>query len=65
MKSKNWTHLFPKYAGLWVAFDKDEETIIASSKSLKITLKKAKKKGISPSPVFKVPQKMMPYVGQI
>ncbi|KKS80624.1 MAG: hypothetical protein UV54_C0002G0036 [Candidatus Beckwithbacteria bacterium GW2011_GWA2_43_10] len=24
MKVKNWTHLLPKFAGQWVAFDKDE-----------------------------------------
>lgn len=63
-QAKNWTHLLPKFAGLWVAFDKDEETVIAAGKNLKITIKKAENQGFINPPVFKVPTEMLPYVGQ-
>ncbi len=60
---KDWTHLTPEYAGKWIAFAEDEETVIAASKTLKTTLNKAKKQGFKNSPVFKVPIEILPYVG--
>ncbi len=65
MKAKNWTNLYPQYAGQWVAFAEDEETVVASAKSLKTTLNQAKRMGLETPPVFKVPQEMLPYVGAI
>ena len=63
MKAKDWTHLFPKFAGLWVAFGKDEETIVSSAKSLKNTIKKAGEKGLKAPLLFKVPAESLPYAG--
>ncbi|MDP4030995.1 MAG: hypothetical protein U1C50_00245 [Patescibacteria group bacterium] len=65
MKAKDWTNLHPQYAGQWVAFAEDEETVVAAAKSLKTTINQAKKLGIIAPPVFKVPQEMLPYVGAI
>jgi hypothetical protein len=61
--TNDWSHLYPEYAGLWVAFAKDKETVIGSGKSLKGAIKKAKQDGYKNPLMFKVPQKMLPYVG--
>ena len=63
MKTKDWTHLHPKYAGKWVAFAEDEETVVADAKSLKTVIKKAQKKGYKLPYTFKVPEEMVLYVG--
>ena len=63
MKPKDWTHLHPQYAGKWVAFAKDEETVIASAKTLKILMGLAEKKGLPHPLTFKVPKEMVSYVG--
>ena len=65
MKPKDWTHLHPQYAGKWVAFAKDEETVVADAKTLKTLMKRASKKGFNNPMVFKVPQEMLPFVGQV
>lgn len=65
MKVIDWTHLHPKYAGKWVAFADDEETVIGSAKTLPVTIKQAQKKGHQSPLVFKVPREMLPYVGAV
>jgi len=47
MKVINRTKVMKKYKGLWVAFKKDQETVVASAKTLKETLDKAHRKGYS------------------
>lgn len=63
MKVKNWTHLYPKYAGLWITFKDDETTIASSAKSLKSAINKAEKLGVENPLAYKVPQKPSFYVG--
>lgn len=63
MKPKDWTHLHPQYAGKWVAFDKDEETVVASGKSIKKVFQEARRKGVEIPYLFKVPTLSLPYVG--
>lgn len=63
MKARNWTHLYPEYAGRWVAFAKNQETVIANATTLSTALQKAKRQGYKNPVVFKVPQEMLPYVG--
>ncbi|OGY17206.1 MAG: hypothetical protein A2785_04285 [Candidatus Chisholmbacteria bacterium RIFCSPHIGHO2_01_FULL_49_18] len=65
MKPKDWTHLHPQYAGKWVAFAEDRESVVADAKTLKTLMKRASKKGFKNPIVFKVPQEMVPYVGQV
>jgi len=62
-KTKDWTHLYPRYAGLWVAFSKDKERVVSSAKNLEVAIKKAKEDGLKNPLMFKVPQQMLPYVG--
>lgn len=62
-KTKDWTRLYPKYAGMWVAFAQDKETVVSSAKNLEIAIRKAKEDGLKNPLMFKVPQQMLPYVG--
>lgn len=63
MKSNNWSHLFPKYEGKWVAFASDQKTVVGSGATLKTAITKAKKIGHSNPIMFKVPVGMQVYVG--
>ncbi len=63
MKSINWSHLFPKYEGKWVAFAADQTTIVGSGATLKTAISKAKKSGQINPIMFKVPVGMHAYVG--
>lgn len=59
----NWTEIYKKHKGLWVALDKDETTILSSSKSLERALSDAKKKGYKDPIVTKVPTDLISYIG--
>ena len=59
----DWTHIYKKYKGLWVALKDDEVTIISSGKTLQETAKKAEEKGFNEPIFFKVPQKLTYFVG--
>jgi len=59
-KTKDWTHLYPKYAGRWGAFAQDNKTVISSAKSFKTTINKASENGFKNPLTFKVPQEMLP-----
>lgn len=59
----DWTQIYEKYKGLWVALDKDEKAVIAYDKEAKKAFEKAREKGIGVPILFKVPTKVIPYVG--
>ena len=61
--SKDWTKLYKKYKGLWVAFLDDEKTIVGSGKTLKEALEKAQKKGFENPIMNRMPDNLNPYVG--
>ena len=63
--AKDWTKLYKKYKGLWVALATDEETVIASGKTLKETLSKAKRRNEQSPSMFRVPEKEMVYAGNL
>ncbi len=59
----DWTRIFKAYKGLWVGLKSDEKTVVASGKTVKEVMNKAKEKG-HPLPIlFRVPTKIMPYIG--
>lgn len=58
-----WTKIYKKYKGLWVALEKDEVTVIASGKTAKEALEKSQKKGKERPILFRVPTRIIPYVG--
>jgi len=59
----DWTKIYKRYKGLWVALDKDEKAVVASDKEAKKAFDKAQKKGVKVPILFKVPTEIIPYVG--
>jgi hypothetical protein len=60
---KDWTKMYKKYKGSWVALAEDEETIIATSKNAREALEKAQKKGFNDPILTRVPKKLTTYAG--
>lgn len=59
----DWTKIYKKYKGLWVALADDEITVLGSGKTLKDTLNNAKKKGNQDPIMMRVPDDMTAYAG--
>lgn len=59
----DWTKICKKYKGLWVGLKTDEKTVVASGKTVKEVMAKAKEKGYEKPILFRVPTKIVPYVG--
>jgi len=59
----DWTQIYKKYKGLWVALDEDEKTVIAYDKEAKKAFDKAREKGVEVPILFRVPNKVIPYIG--
>lgn len=57
------TKIYLKYKGLWVALKEDMRSVISSGKTLKEALEKAKEKGYEKPILFRVPTKVVPYIG--
>lgn len=59
----DWTGIYKKYRGLWVALADDEKTVISAGKTFKETLKKAEKKGFKDPIFMQVPEESLSYIG--
>ena len=59
----DWTKIYKKYRGLWVALLDDERTVVGRGETLREALKEADKKGYKSPIVMRVPTKIIPYVG--
>ena len=59
----SWMGIYKKYKGLWVALEDDEVTVIASGKTAKEVLQKARMKGREEPILFRVPTEIIPYIG--
>ncbi len=59
----DWSKIWKKYRGLWVALKGDEKTVIASGKTAKEAWEKARKKGYEMPILTKMPARLIPYVG--
>ncbi|MBI2096465.1 MAG: hypothetical protein HYT43_02435 [Candidatus Taylorbacteria bacterium] len=59
----DWSKIYIKYKGLWVALKDDYTTVVASGNTLEETLKLAEKNGVSDPYLTKVPEKLMPFAG--
>jgi hypothetical protein len=51
----DWTPLFEKYKGLWVALKEDEQTVVGSGKTLQEALEEASKHGYDEPIVTRMP----------
>ncbi len=63
MTTIDWTSIYKKYKGLWVALQDDEITVISSGKTLEEATKKAQGKGFDNPIYMQVPQKLNYFVG--
>ncbi|MFY9484729.1 MAG: DUF5678 domain-containing protein [Patescibacteria group bacterium] len=57
------TKIFKSYKGKWVGLKDDQKTVVASGATVKSVMEKAEKKGFKKPILFRVPTKVMPYVG--
>lgn len=53
---KDWTKLNKKYSGKWVAFDKDEETVITSGDTAEQVYSDAAEKGKKYAILTRIPK---------
>lgn len=59
----NFTNIYKKYSGLWVALDEKLQKVIASDKNGKKAYEEAIRKGLGKPTLFKVPKHNLPYLG--
>ncbi len=63
MKARDWTHLFKRYRGKWVALKDDEQTVAGSGPSLKAAKAAAEKDGVSNPILMRIPKNVTNFVG--
>ncbi len=59
----DWTKLYKQYKGLWISLTPDEKGVIYYGKDIKSVYNKSVKKGYKEPILFKVPKKILPFVG--
>jgi len=59
----DWTKIYTKYKGMWVALKNDEKTVVASGKTAKEALSSARNNGFHDPILHRVPTEVLPYVG--
>jgi hypothetical protein len=59
----DWTKIYKKYKGLWVALLDDEQTVVGSGKTAKEAWEEAKRKGYKKPILTRMPEKLVTYVG--
>ena len=59
----DWTTIYKKYKGLWVALKSDEKTVLASGKTAKEAWNKAQVKGCKTPILTFMPEKLATYIG--
>lgn len=63
MKPIDWTNICKTYKGLWVGLKEDKKTVIASGRTVREVMSKAKKDGYLKPLLFRVPIRILPYIG--
>ncbi|MDO8624191.1 MAG: DUF5678 domain-containing protein [bacterium] len=63
--AKDWSKLYKKYKGLWVALAKDEETVLGFGTTVQEAVKKARSKSAETPYLTRVPETLDAYVGII
>lgn len=59
----DWTKIFRKYKGKWVALTDDEKSIIAAGSTVAEVMDKSKRKGFNLPVLFKIPTANTAYIG--
>ena len=60
---KDWSKMYKKYKGMWVAILGDQLTVVGFGKSAKSALESAKKKGHKDVFLNKIPKAVVTYIG--
>ena len=63
--TKDWTKIYKKYKGLWVALANDEITVLGAGKTVKEAVLKAKEKSNKMPYLLRVPEKDILFVGSL
>jgi len=63
MRPIDYSPIFKKHPGQWVALKSDEKTVVAASRSANKVFQEAKEGGIKDPILFKVPKRSVPYIG--
>jgi len=64
IKNMDFTKLYQKYKGLWVALSSNEKEVLGKGKTIKTAIEEARKKGVETPYLFKVPTKIVSYVSE-
>ena len=59
----DWSKIYLKYKGLWVALKDDYTTVVASGNTAEEVLKLSEKMGVSDPFLMRVPQKLVSFAG--
>ena len=59
----NWTNIYKKHQGDWVALKEDEKTVISSGRTARLALERAQKKGCEKPILTRMPKELTTYVG--
>ena len=59
----DWTEIYKKYKGLWVALKDDQVTVVGSGKTFKEARDKARSNGYPDGILFRVPSKNVFFIG--
>jgi hypothetical protein len=59
----DWTKIYKKYRGLWVALLDDEQTVVGSGKTAKEAWERAQGQGYKKPILTRMPEKLVTYVG--
>jgi len=62
---KDWSKLYKKYKGMWVALASDEMTVLGVGKTVKEALLKATKKSDETPILTKMPENLASFVGSL
>ncbi|MEI6190832.1 MAG: DUF5678 domain-containing protein [bacterium] len=62
---KDWSKLYKKYKGMWVALASDEVTVLGVGKTVKEALSKATKKSDETPILTRMPENLVSYVGSL
>jgi hypothetical protein len=63
MKTIDWSSIYKKYKGKWVALAEDEKTVLSFGTSAKVIIKKSHDAGYKNPIITKMPQKLITCVG--
>ena len=61
--TKDFTPIYKKYKGKWVAMDKTFTKVVVSGKTSSTVYQKAKKMGYKVPNIFKVPSNLTAFIG--